>query len=121
MSSFRAERVAAQVHREVADRLRTEIKDPELGEVSITRVEVTRDLGRATVWVVPLGGGDITSEQKEALRRAARSLRGPVGRALRLRTSPELFFREDIHHEAAMRVSKLLHDLHAPEDEGGEE
>lgn len=119
MPSYRPARVAEMVHRELAQRLRTEIKDPELVPISITRVEMTRDLGRATVWYLPLGGGDAPESLGEALLRAARQLRGRVGRALRLRAAPELVFQVDVHHEEALRVTRMLHDLE--QTRGGEE
>jgi ribosome-binding factor A len=111
MPSYRPARIAELVHREVAARLRQDVKDPELGAISITRVEVPRDLGCAVVFFLPLGGGAVTPAQLEALGRAAKVLRGPVGRALKLRTAPELRFRVDDQHEEAVRVALLLSRL----------
>jgi|JI6StandDraft_1071083.scaffolds.fasta_scaffold594971_1 ribosome-binding factor A len=108
MPSYRPDRVAEMVHREVSMRLRTEIKDPELVEISITRVEMTRDLGQATVFFLPFGGGEAPKPLREALGRVGRRLRGPVGRALRLRTAPEIVFELDVRHEAAVRMTHLL-------------
>jgi ribosome-binding factor A len=96
------------VHRELSMRLRRDVKDPMVEDVSITRVDMARDLGRATVFFLPLGGGEVSKELQKALDGAARQLRGPVGRALRLRTAPELVFREDVHHEEAVRITRLL-------------
>lgn len=124
MPGWRPERVAEMVHQEVARRLLTEVKDPELSPISITRVEVTRDLARAVVWFLPLGGGEVSKSLKEALGRAGRTMRGPIGRALRLRIAPEIAFQVDVRHEEAVRVSTLLHkigrELRAS-DAGGEE
>lgn len=111
MPSWRPERVAEMIHREVASRLRTELEDPELGMVSITRVEVSRDLGRAVIYWLPLGGGDPPETQVAALERAAKHIRGPIGRALRLRIAPELVFTFDERHEEAIRVTALLHSI----------
>lgn len=111
MPGWRPERVAEMVHRELALRLQTEIKDPDLVPISITGVEVTRDLGTATVRFLPLGGGEVTEALREALDRAARRLRGPVGRALRLRTAPVLIFVEDADLERAVRVTSLLDEI----------
>lgn len=111
MSGWRPERVAEMVHREVAERLRSEVKDPDLVPLSITGVEVTRDLGRAVVRYLPLGGGEVGDPLKEALQRAARQLRGPIGRALRLRTAPELVFVVDTDLERAVRVTSLLDEI----------
>ncbi|MCB9662511.1 MAG: 30S ribosome-binding factor RbfA [Alphaproteobacteria bacterium] len=121
MPRWRPARVAEMVHREVASRLRTDLEDPDLGDVSITRVEVPRDLGSAVVFWLPLGGGTPSDTQLAALERAARQLRGPVGRALRLRTAPELRFEFDQRHEEAIRVTSILHDLERGRPTAGEE
>lgn len=113
MAGYRPERVAEMVHSEVASRLLRDIKDPELVPISITRVEMSRDLGRAVLWFLPLGGGEVSRSLQEALGRAGKKIRGPVGRALRLRTAPQLVFKEDIHHEEAVRVTRLLDEIGA--------
>ena len=107
MASFRAERIAELVHREVAMQLR-QLKDPRLSPISITRVSVPRDLSRAVVEWLPLGGGEPSDELIEALDGAARQLRGPVGRALGIRHSPEIVFQVDHHTEQAIRVASLI-------------
>jgi ribosome-binding factor A len=111
MGSYRAERVAELVHKEVAQRLRTEVKDPRLTPISITSVEVTRDLQRAQISWMPLGGGPASTELVEAVDDVARVLRGPVGRALRLRNAPELVFVEDEHTDQALCLTALLDQL----------
>lgn len=107
MASFRAERIAELVHREVAMQL-PHLKDPRLTPISITRVTVPRDLSRAVVEWLPLGGGEPPDELVEALDGAARQLRGPVGRALGIRHSPEIVFQVDHHTEQAIRVASLI-------------
>ena len=108
MAGWRPDRVAEMVHQELATRLLTEIKDPLLTPISITRVEVSKDLGKALVFFLPLGGGEVRKDLREALARAGRQLRGPIGKALRLRTAPEIAFREDVEHERAVRLTHLL-------------
>ncbi len=122
MGGYRAERVAEMIHRELAQRLRMEVKDPRLEPVSITHVQVTRDLSRATVDYLPLGGGAPSEDLADALKEAGKQLRGPIGRALRLRHAPEIVFQVDAHTEQAIRVTQLLQSL-ATDDatEGGEE
>ncbi|MBT3217894.1 MAG: 30S ribosome-binding factor RbfA [Proteobacteria bacterium] len=110
MPGFRAERIAGMIHRELAERLRG-LKDPRLLEISITRVEVTRDLRIAKISYLRFGGGEISDELHAAVLRAASRLRGPVGRVLRLRHSPELRFEIDTHTEAAFRVNDLLRQI----------
>jgi ribosome-binding factor A len=110
MGGFRSERIAEMIHRELAQRMR-QLKDPNLVPVSITRVEVTRDLSIAKISWLPFGGMEPADTIEEALERAAKQLRGPIGRALRLRHAPELRFEPDAHTEAAMRVTQLLSRL----------
>lgn len=113
MGGYRAERIAEMVHREVASRLRTEMKDPRLVPVSITHVRVSKDLKRAVIEFMPLGGGEVSKELALAMRDAGRAMRGPIGRALRLRHAPELVFKVDTHTDEAIRVTKLI-DAVAP-------
>ncbi|HHO54347.1 MAG TPA: 30S ribosome-binding factor RbfA [Deltaproteobacteria bacterium] len=111
MPSYRPERVAELIHKELGQRLRLEVKDPRVTPISITSVEVTRDLSRAVVTYLPLGGGTPSPDLIDGLLQAARQLRGPIGRALRLRHAPELVFEVDTHLEEALRVTALLDRL----------
>jgi len=113
MAKYRPERVGEMVHREVARRLRTDVKNLDLMEVSITRVQMNRDLSVAKVFWLPLGGGDPSEETSEALSHAARAIRGPIGRALRLRVAPVILFQHDKHHEDAVRLTGLLEQISA--------
>jgi len=108
MPAHRAERVAEMLHRELDERLRLEAKDPRLVPISITSIEVSRDLSRAVVEFLPLGGGAVSKELQEALDFTAKQLRGPIGRALRLRHAPEIVFKIDRHTEDAIRITGLL-------------
>ena len=119
MGGYRAERIAELIHRELAERLRTQVKDPRVEPISITAVSVSRDLSRATVAYMPLGGGAPSDELREGLEEAAKQLRGPIGRALRLRHAPELCFEVDDTTEAAIRVTRIIEQL--SRERGGEE
>ena len=121
MGGFRAERLAELIHRELAVRLQRDIKDPRVVPISITRVEVTRDLRRAVIHYLPLGGGPASDELQAALKDAAGRLRGPIGRAVRIHHAPELVFELDVHSEAAFRVTELLAKLNPPQATGGDE
>jgi ribosome-binding factor A len=108
LPAHRAERVAEMLHRELDERLRLEVKDPRITPISITSIEVSRDLSRAVVEFLPLGGGQVEQDLLDGLAQAARQLRGPIGRALRLRHAPEIVFRVDAHTEEAIRITGLL-------------
>lgn len=113
MPSYRPERVSEMIHRELAERLRSEVKDPRVVPISITAIEITRDLSRAVVSYTPLGGGAPSEELVAGLEAASKQLRGPIGRALRLRHAPELVFAYDEHIDQAFKVSSLIDRLTA--------
>ena len=119
MASYRPKRVAEMVHKEVSHRLRVEIKDPRVSPISITNVEVSRDLQSAVISYLPLGGGVPSEHLLDGLNDVARRLRGPVGRALRLRRAPSLEFVYDSNFENAVRVSNLLDRLGVERSENG--
>ena len=111
MASFRPERIAEMIHRELAMRFRNEIKDPRIEPVSFTHVDVSKDLKKATISYLPLGGGETSQEMIDAMGDVAKKLRGPIGRALRLRHAPELCFSVDHHTAEAFRISNILDDV----------
>jgi ribosome-binding factor A len=111
MSSRRAERVASVVHQELARMLREDVKDETLRLVSIVEVVVNPDLSVARVKWLPLGGLGNRTAMQAGLDRAARQLRGPVGRALGIRHAPELRFELDRNVEYAAHMEGVLANL----------
>ena len=94
---------------EIATFLANEIKDPRiLGLVTVTGVEVTRDLRHAKVFVSVLGSEEEREATFEGLAGVAPHLRGRVGRALRLRAAPEIEFRNDESVAHAAHIEQLL-------------
>jgi len=91
----RSERVAGQIRRELAQLIQQEIKDPEIGFISVSDVEVTRDLAHAKVFVT-VYDSDKATDTMSALKRAAGYLRRRLGQEMRIRSVPELHF----HHDA---------------------
>jgi ribosome-binding factor A len=104
----RAVRVAAQVQRSLALLLSRGIKDPRVGNVTVTSVTVAPDLTVAQVRVLPFGSGHAAEETLAGLRSAAGYLRGAVGRDLNLRRAPRLEFAIDADLERAHHVSELI-------------
>ena len=104
----RARRVAEQVQRVLSEMLRREVRDPRLKPITITHVKVSPDLGHAWVYYEVLGGDSHDRLQREILDDAAAYLRGPLGRALRLRLSPELHFEPDLELERGNRLDALI-------------
>jgi ribosome-binding factor A len=94
---------------EIATFLANDVKDPRVnGLVTVTGVEVTRDLRHARVFVSVLGSDAQRAATFEGLANVAPHLRGRVGRALRLRAAPEIEFRNDESIAHAARIEQLL-------------
>ena len=104
----RAHRVAEQVQRTLAELLRREVRDPRLRPVTVTHVKMSPDLSHAWVHFQLLGGDSHDPLQQEILDEAAVYLRGPLGRALRLRIAPQLHFRPDAELEQSQRLDELI-------------
>jgi ribosome-binding factor A len=103
----RARRVAEQIQRELSRLIASELKDPRIRLVTVTEVEVTRDLAHAKVYVSVLGSDD-ASEAVEGLRSAAGHLRRLLSRDMRMRSVPELHFTEDRVLIEGSRLSALI-------------
>ena len=104
----RARRVAEQVQRVLGEMLRREVRDPRLKPVTVTHVKVSPDLSHAWIYYELLNGDSHDPLQREILDDAAVYLRGPVGRALRLRLSPHLHFEPDLELERGNRLDALI-------------
>jgi ribosome-binding factor A len=105
----RSDRVAAAMREEIATFLANDVKDPRiLGLVTVTAVEVSRDLRHAKVFVSVLGSDSQRSATFEGLEAVAGHLRGRVGRALRLRVAPEFEFKNDESIAHAAHIEQLL-------------
>jgi ribosome-binding factor A len=104
----RSLRVADQIQRELAVLIRDQVKDPRMGMVSISGVEVSRDMAHAKVYVSVLGDEQSAADSLEALNHAAGFLRRELGRSMRLRTVPQLRFIHDRSLEEGARMSALI-------------
>ncbi len=110
----RADRVARELQKELADLVRREVKDPRVQAVTFTRVECSPDLRSAKVFFVPLGKvgqEQAARELGEGLRKAAPFLQGRIGRKLRLRSTPRLTFLYDSGVENLLRIHDLSSKL----------
>jgi ribosome-binding factor A len=94
---------------EIATFLANDVKDPRIvGLVTVTGVEITRDLRHAKVFVSVLGSESQRAATFDGLDGVAAHLRGRVGRALRLRVAPEIEFRNDDSVAHAAKIEQLL-------------
>jgi ribosome-binding factor A len=107
-TSHRSRRVADQIQRELADLLRTEVKDPRVGTVTLTSVDVTADLAHANVHFTTLAGRAGAKETAAALARTAGFLRSALSKRLDLYAVPQLHFLYDASIEQGMRLSELI-------------
>ncbi|MBI1808475.1 MAG: 30S ribosome-binding factor RbfA [Gemmatimonadetes bacterium] len=120
----RPDRVAEAVREEIAAALAGGVKDPRVtGMVTVTGVEMSRDLGSATVFVSIYGSEKEQASTLEGLQATAPKLRGPVGRALKLRLAPYITFKQDDSIARAARIESLLASIKpkpddAPDDRG---
>ena len=103
----RSERVAGQLRRDLARLIQQEIKDPEVGFISLSDVEVKRDLSHAKVYITVFDPEKADTSLK-ALRRAAAFLRRRLGQELRLRHVPELHFVHDDSVEKGSHIDDLI-------------
>jgi ribosome-binding factor A len=108
----RVARVAEEFREVLAEEI-LKLKDPRVGFVTITHIEVTPDLRRAVVFYTVLGEDRERKGTRAGLRSAAPRLRTALGHSVRLRYTPELEFREDIGLTNVERVAQLLRQAEA--------
>jgi ribosome-binding factor A len=116
--SFRPERLAEAIKKEVSDLLREGLKDPRIGFVSITSVEVSRDLRYAAIFASVYGNPDEQRATIDGLQNAQGYIRSELGKRIRLRHTPEITFKLD---ESIERGSRLLALMEKMKDDGGNE
>jgi ribosome-binding factor A len=115
MKGKRAARLNEQLKRELSELIRLQVRDPRVGAVTITGVDVAADLGSAKVFVRSGGPpGDLESSL-EGLGAAAPFLRSELGRILHIRKIPELRFQKDRSLEHAQRIDQILSEVIVPE------
>jgi len=113
----RSERVAGQLRRDLARLIQMEVKDPGVGFISLSDVEVSRDLSHAKVFVTVFEP-DKANTSLKALRRAAAFLRRRLGQELRMRHVPELHFLHDDSVEQGSHIDQLIaRALHADKND----
>ena len=120
-SFSRKDRVNEQIRRELADLIRRELKDPRVGMVSITEVEVTPDYAHARVYFSSLAGSEKIAEVEEGLKKASSFLRRELFRRIRIHTTPELHFIHDRSLERGADLSALIDEASRLSDATPEE
>ncbi|MGI9626100.1 MAG: 30S ribosome-binding factor RbfA [Longimicrobiales bacterium] len=122
MSQRRLARVGEQLKRELSSAIRHDLRDPDVGIVTVTGVDVTSDLWLARVYVQATGSPEEQRRTVAGLNRAAPFLRSTLGRSLHIRRMPELRFFPDESIQAGQRIEEILKGvLPEQEDLPGEE
>ena len=113
----RPERVSEEFREILAEEI-PKLKDPRVGFVTITGVEMTPDLRLATVYYTVLGEESERKATRAGLRSARSHLRSVIGRQIRMKFLPDLKFREDEGIARADRVDEILKEMKEGEDRG---
>lgn len=106
--------IAEAIQAQVDSIIRRELRDPRIGMVTVTRVDVSEDLQNATIFISVLGGPDEEKETLKALRGAEGFIRRELAQRLRLRYVPQIHVAPDVALDQAMRVYELLEELDLP-------
>ncbi|SDM01355.1 ribosome-binding factor A [Bacillus sp. OK048] len=113
--SHRANRVGEQMKKELSDIIGRKIKDPRIGFVTVTDVQVTGDLQQAKVYISVLGDDEQKENTLKGLAKATGFIRTEIGHRIRLRKTPEILFEWDESMEYGNRINTLIHQLHHDE------
>jgi ribosome-binding factor A len=121
MAPERRERVAALLQSAIAEMLLRDVKDPRVGTVTVTGVDLSPDLKHARVYVAPFGDAAGGKRALAGLESARRYLQSKVGRRLGLRYTPELRFELDTSFDEAQRMERLLREVAPTKPEEGDD
>jgi ribosome-binding factor A len=111
----RPERVAEEFREILAEEI-PQLKDPRVGFVTVTRVEVTPDLRKAIVYYTVMGQDRDHRRTRAGLNSAKAHLRSVLGQQVRMKFTPDLEFEEDVGLAQVERVTELLKQISSSED-----
>jgi ribosome-binding factor A len=117
---LRARRIAEQIQRELAEIVRLELKDPRVGMITFTDVEVTQDHEHAKVFFTLLGDQHQADDTLKGLQRAAGFLRSQLAHRMKLRIIPDLHFVYDTSVQRGVDLSRLIDEAVAQDKKHGE-
>jgi ribosome-binding factor A len=119
MIPARVKRVCETFKEVVGEIIQRDLKDPRLGFVTVTEVEMSADLRHARVWVSIMGSREEAEETMRVLERASGFIKGEVGKRVRLRYLPEVVFMRDESSDRCERLESILRSLHAERGDAG--
>lgn len=112
MSNYRSGRINEEMKREISSIIRDDVRDPRItAMISVTNVDVTKDLKYAKVYVSIFGNEEAKSETLAALKSSAGFIRREVGHRINLRLTPEIIIQEDKSIDQGMHIDELLHKI----------
>lgn len=111
MGQLRIDKVQEFIKQEVSQIIQKDIKDPRVGFVTVTDVEMTRDLRHAKIFLSLMGSDEQKKATWEALNRALGFMRSEIGKRIRLRCTPELSLHLDKSLDYSNHIQKLLLQL----------
>lgn len=109
--NVRTHRVGEQIKKEISHLFQFELKDPRIGFVTVTGVDMTGDLQQAEIFISVLGDDTEKEETLNAINKAAGFIRSEIGKKVRLRLTPELIFSLDQSVEYGSRIEQLLKEM----------
>jgi ribosome-binding factor A len=107
----RLEKVNAELKREISEIIQYDLKDPRLGFITITNVEVTPDLRYARVYYSVLGSVQEEAKAEQGLASSAGYVRRLIGQKMKMRYTPELIFKIDKSAEYSVKIFKQLEEI----------
>lgn len=111
MAKVRVGRVGEQIKKELSQILQAELKDPRVGFITVTGVDVTNDLSQAKVYLSVMGTEQQKEDSLKAIDKATGFIRSELGKRIRLRITPELLFQFDTSIEYGSRIDALLNQI----------
>jgi ribosome-binding factor A len=112
----RQEKVTKALHKEISSIIHDELKDPRLGFITVTKVELSKDLRFAKVFFSVLGKEQDYKNTQKALDSAAGFIKKLVCERIDLRFAPEIIFREDHSTEYSVKIEEILNQIKEEQD-----
>jgi ribosome-binding factor A len=121
MNEIRLKRVESLIRDKVSALImKGEVKDPRVdSSVTLTRVKAAKDLASARIWVSSFGGEEATAQAARGLAHAAGFIQSRLGRELRMRNTPKLFFSPDDSIREGIAVNRLIDEVVGTSDSDG--
>ncbi|MFB6364010.1 30S ribosome-binding factor RbfA [Paenibacillus elgii] len=111
MAKIRVGRVGEQIKKELSQIIQSELKDPRIGFITVTGVDVTNDFSQAKVFLSVLGSDEQKEETLKALARGTGFIRSELGKRIRMRKIPELLFKFDASIDYGSKIETLIHQI----------